>query len=72
MKNWQSEVSPDEKNENLKSWQSEVSPDMWMKIGELVVKDKSRLKRKKTYLIGHLDCKTNQVGTQAGGDDLKR
>ena len=28
--------------------------------------------KKKTYLIGHLDCKTNQVGTQAGGDDQKR
>ena len=26
-------------------------------------------KKKKTYLIGHLDCETNQVGTQVGGDD---
>ena len=26
-------------------------------------------KKKKPYLIGHLDCKTNQVGTQVEGDD---
>ena len=29
------------------------------------------IKKKKTYLIGHLDYKTNQVGTQAGDDDQK-
>ena len=42
-----------------------------MKIGELAGKGKSIHKRekKKTYLIGHLDCKTNQVGIQVGGDD---
>ena len=46
-------------NENLKKWQSSVRPN-----------DKKKLDKKiKTYLIGHLDCKTNQVGTQAGGDD---
>ena len=28
LKNWQSQVSPDEKNKNLKNWQSEVRPDM--------------------------------------------
>ena len=56
LKNWQLRVSPGErkneklaikgksrwKNKNFESWQSEVSPDMWMKIGELVGKDKSR------------------------------
>ena len=31
-KNWQLEVSPNERNENLKSWQSEVSPNEKMKI----------------------------------------
>ena len=37
------------KNENLKNWQLEVRPDMWMKIGELAVKGKSRpwFKKKK-------------------------
>ena len=76
------------KNENSKNWQSEVSLDekKW-KFEELAVKGKSRYvnenwrtsrqgqvqtKKIKTYLIGHLDIKTNQVGTQGGGDDLKR
>ena len=26
-------------------------------------------KKIKTSLIGYLDCKTNQAGTQVGGDD---
>ena len=30
------------KNENLNNWQSEVRQDMWMKIGELAVKGKSK------------------------------
>ena len=29
----------------------------------------TKIKKKKTYLIGHLDCKTNQVGIQVEGDD---
>ena len=31
-KNWQLEVSPDNKNENLKNWQLEVSPDIEQKF----------------------------------------
>ena len=29
------------------------------------------IKKEKTYLIGHLDCKTNQVGIQTRGDEKK-
>ena len=83
LKNWQLRVSPGEwKNEKL-AIRGKSRWKKW-KFEELAIRGKSKYvnenwgtsrqgqvhtKKKKTYLIGHLDCKTNQVGTQVEGDD---
>ena len=41
----------------------------WRTSRQGQVHTKVKKKKIEIYLIGHLDCKTNQVGTQAGGDD---